>query len=110
MKFGLKEKDLTLINEVFSAFTQLEEAVIYGSRAKGNFRPGSDIDLTLKGVEMNLDIMNKISLSLDNLMLPYIFDLSVYDHIRNPDLLEHISRVGIIFYAKTAKLSGLKTI
>ncbi|WP_197904747.1 nucleotidyltransferase domain-containing protein [Desulfosarcina alkanivorans] len=51
---------------------------MYGSRAKGNFKPGSDIDLTLKVNRLNLHLLNKISLELDDLLLPYTVDLSIY--------------------------------
>ncbi|MCX6270799.1 MAG: nucleotidyltransferase domain-containing protein [Bacteroidetes bacterium] len=100
MKFGLKDDIIQKIQQVFAAFPQVEEVILYGSRAKGNFRPGSDIDLTLKGEGLNLSVVNKISMTLDDLLLPYIFDLSVFHHIDNKDLLTHIQRVGIIFYRK----------
>jgi predicted nucleotidyltransferase len=98
MRFGLKEEVIHRIQEVLSAFPQVEEAILYGSRAMGNFRPGSDIDLTLKGKGLDLSVMNEIAMRLDDLLLPYLFDLSVYKHIHDDDLLDHIARVGIIFY------------
>ena len=78
----------------------MEEVVLYGSRAKGNFKKGSDIDLTIKGENLNLKIINKISLSLDNLYLPYTFDLSIFNHISSSELIDHIQRVGKVFYKK----------
>lgn len=71
---------------------------IYGSRAKGNYKNGSDIDLTLKGNHLNLSLLNQIANELDDLMLPYTFDLSIYSHISNEALIEHIDRVGKLFY------------
>jgi len=71
---------------------------LYGSRAKGNYKPGSVIDLTLKGYGLDLKLINKISIALDDLLLPYTFDLSIYDSIDAPALIEHIRRVGIVFY------------
>ena len=100
MKFGLKESTIKDIQKVFSAFSEVDEAILYGSRAKGNFKPGSDIDLTLQGKDLNLSVVNKISLKLDDLLLPYTFDLSVYRHIKDSDLIDHIHRVGIPFYKK----------
>src|SRR5688500_11636285 len=99
MRFGLKDESIEKIAGVFAGFPQVEEVIRYGSRAKGNFRTGSDIDLTLKG-DLNLDTMNSISRHLDDLMLPYTFDLSIHNHLSNADLLEHISRIGIVFYRK----------
>ncbi len=104
MKFGLKENTIQQIQHVLSVFPQVDEAVLYGSRAKGNYRPGSDIDLTLKGKSIDLSVLNKISQQLDDLLLPYIFDLSIYSHIDNADLIGHIERIGISLYNKRKDL------
>ncbi len=101
MLYGLKENIILQINQVFSHYPAVEKVLIYGSRAKGNYRNGSDIDLTLQGNNLSLFILNKISLELDDLLLPYTFDLSLYHHIQNPDLLEHIEDVGKIFYTSS---------
>lgn len=100
MKYGLKESVIEKIHQVFSSIAQVEEAILYGSRAKGNFRNGSDIDIVLKGKGLNLQVMNQIGSKLDDLLLPYMLDVSVYNQISDPDLLDHIRRVGIIFYQK----------
>lgn len=100
MKFGLKEDTIKRIKAVFATFDAIEEVILYGSRAKGNYKNGSDIDLTMKGDALNLDIISGVYLQLDDLLLPYMFDLSIYSQIRNPDLVEHINRVGITFYQK----------
>ncbi len=98
MKFGLNEQVVEQIIETLAGFPQIEEAIIYGSRAKGNYKPGSDIDLTLKGNSINLRVMNGISRKLHGLLIPYTVDLSIYHHIDDRDLLEHINRVGVVFY------------
>ena len=100
MKYGLKENIVQQIQQVLSKFPEVEQVIIYGSRAKGNYKNGSDIDLTFKGEKVEHDTLNRISLQLDDLYLPYTFDLSVFNHISNPDLIDHINRVGIIFYRK----------
>ncbi|MFA5815970.1 MAG: nucleotidyltransferase domain-containing protein [Bacteroidales bacterium] len=101
MKYGLKKNIIQKIQDVFAAFPEVDEAVLYGSRAKGNFKPGSDIDLTLKGKNLNLSVMNKISMLIDDLLLPYTFDLSIFHQIHDTDLIDHIQRIGISFYKKT---------
>jgi len=103
MKFGLKDDIVLKIRRIFSAFPEVDEVVLYGSRAKGNPKPGSDIDLTLKGKNLNLSVLNKISLQLDDLLLPYTFDLAIYKHIDSPELIDHIQRIGISFYKKPSK-------
>ena len=100
MKYGLKDDTINKINQVFATFPNIEAVILYGSRAKGNYKPGSDIDFTLKGQNLNLSALNKISLQLDDLYLPYTFDLSIYAHIENTDLLDHINRVGQLFYKR----------
>jgi predicted nucleotidyltransferase len=100
MPYGLTRETVAKIKGVFSSFSEIEEAILYGSRAKGNYQPGSDIDLTLKGRELKLIILNKISLDLDDLLLPYSCDISIFHQISNPDLIEHIERVGLVFYKK----------
>jgi len=100
MKFGLKETVIARIQAVFTSFTEVDEAILYGSRAKRNYKDGSDIDLTFKGKGLNHHLIGKINAAIDDLLLPYMFDLSIYDQIKNPDLIDHIDRVGIVFYKK----------
>jgi len=102
MKYGLKDEVVRRIIKVFESFPEVEEAILYGSRAKGNFKPASDIDLTLKGDNLTHSLLNKIRLALDDLLLPFTFDVSIYRTIQNKDLVDHIERVGIVFYAKAA--------
>ena len=96
--FGLSNKDIYLIKSIFEKYPQIHEVTIYGSRAKGNYKPYSDIDLTLVGHNLTQKLLYEIELCLDDLMLPYVFDLNLRDKISNEDLLEHISRVGKVFY------------
>ena len=100
MKYGLKNQTIEAIWEVFRMHPQIGVAVLYGSRAKGNYRPNSDIDITLKGENLDLTELFKIENELDDLLLPYKIDLSVYQKIENKDLLDHIDRVGVVFYNK----------
>lgn len=100
MLYGLNKEIVQKINKIFLQYDQIEEIILYGSRAKGKFKPGSDIDLTLKGKDLNLKMLNKVGLDLDDLNLPYTFDISIYNRITNSDLIEHIRRVGKVFYKR----------
>ncbi len=101
MKFGLSEKDIEKINEVFVRFSDVEEVLIFGSRAKGNYKKGSDIDLALKGKKMDDRIASSIHAVLEEeTPLPYKFDVVNYTSVSNPDFIDHINRVGIVFYKK----------
>jgi len=97
MRFGLKEKTIDNIHQVLIRYPQVEQAIIFGSRAKGNFKTGSDIDLALKG-QLSLTTINKLSNEIDDLLLPYTFDLISLSGINNSELLDHIKRVGVVFY------------
>jgi uncharacterized protein len=99
MKYGLKDETIEKIKILFANYYQIETVILYGSRAKGNYKNGSDIDLTIKG-NIDLSVINRISEDIENLLLPYTFDISIYDQISNPELLDHIKRVGIIFFQK----------
>ena len=100
MKFGLKQTIIDKINSVFEKNPEVEQVIIYGSRAKGNYRNGSDIDITLKGEKLTYNILSKIIGEIDDLDTPYLFDISIFDKLDSPGLEEHINRVGQIFYKK----------
>jgi predicted nucleotidyltransferase len=98
--YGLKDEQIEKIKEVFRKNNKITEAILIGSRAKGNFKNGSDIDFALKGTELSLDDILSLNVSFDNLNLPYKFDILIYSKIQNPDILEHIKRVGKVFFRK----------
>ncbi|MBI5877284.1 MAG: nucleotidyltransferase domain-containing protein [Chloroflexi bacterium] len=106
MKYGLKETTILKVCALLTRFPQVDKAVLYGSRAKGNYKGGSDIDLTLcGGADLTLRVLYRIMDELDDLLLPYTIDLSIYTNISDPDLIEHIQRVGMTFYAKAPAYS-----
>ncbi len=75
--------------------------VLYGSRARGDYKNNSDIDLTLHGEDsLTHTILSKIANDLDDQLLPYTIDLSIFKNIRNPDMIKQIERVGVVFYKK----------
>ncbi|OIN87756.1 MAG: hypothetical protein AUJ21_11685 [Anaerolineae bacterium CG1_02_58_13] len=101
MKYGLPEAAVQKIGAVLRRYPQVEKAILYGSRANGNFKNGSDIDLTLRGgADLTLNVLYRIMDELDDLLLPYTIDLSIFDNIHDPDVIEHIQRVGVTFYEK----------
>jgi len=100
--YGLKDHHIAAIRSVFQAFPQIEKAILYGSRALGTYRHGSDIDLVLLGPQLDLTLLHRIEIELDELLLAYKIDLAIFHHIQNPELLEHIRRAGVVFYEKTS--------
>jgi uncharacterized protein len=102
-QFGLKATTIEKISNVFHQHLEVESAILYGSRAKGNYRDGSDIDLTLTGEQLTYRIVARIEDEIDDLLLPYLFDISIFSHIEDPDVVDHINRVGIPFYQRKSE-------
>ena len=100
MNTGLDADVVGKIRGVFMQFPELEQAVLYGSRAMGTFKPGSDIDLTLLGPALTPDLLASISIALDDLLLPLTMDLSLFDSLDNRELRDHIERVGVELYRR----------
>jgi predicted nucleotidyltransferase len=101
MKYGLPDAAIGKICAVLRRHPQVERAILYGSRTKGNYKKGSDIDLTLLGsADLTLNVLYKILDDLDELLLPYTIDLSIFDNIDDPEVIDHIQRVGVAFYEK----------
>jgi len=100
MPYGLKQDTIDKIISVFAKYPQIKRVILYGSRAKGNYRNGSDIDLTIISNNISLQELHKIENEIDDLLLPYKLDISIFKHIKNKNLIDHISRVGQDFYLK----------
>jgi len=98
--YGLKEEVISKLKLIFSKYENIEKVIIYGSRAMGNYRNGSDIDLCFFGEDLSLDTLYKVEEDIEDLLLPYLFDMSIYSHIDNEGLIDHINRVGVGFYKR----------
>lgn len=98
MEYGLSDIELRKLSELFARYEDIEEVILYGSRAKGNYKPFSDVDISLVGPRLTRSVLNQISLAIDDLLLPYQFDLSIFHKLTNPELKEHIQRVGISIF------------
>jgi predicted nucleotidyltransferase len=98
MHYGLSEFQFGQIVNVFANNKDVDKVILYGSRAKGTQKPYSDIDITILGDNLNFSLLQKIEIELDDLLLPYKFDVSLYNSIDNNDLVEHIKRVGKTIY------------
>ena len=108
-QFGLSANVISQLCSVLTQHPNIERAVVYGSRAKGNYKPGSDIDLTLfaaQGKDISFRELCNILDEIDDLLLPYMVDLSVFTQIDNPELRAHIARVGKVFYMQADAGAG----
>ena len=97
---GLPSETIKKIQQIFECCLNIDIVCLYGSRAKGNYRHGSDIDLTIMGEKLSSSQLLKVEIELDDLLLPYKIDLSLFRKIQNKDLVDHIQRVGIDFYRR----------
>ena len=100
MQFGLNNKELQALCATLASVPEVEEAIIYGSRARGTNRIASDIDITLKGKALTYLQLALLDAKIDELYLPYFVDLSLFSMLKNPDLLESINREGKVLYKK----------
>ena len=98
MQFGLNDMELQALRDVLASIPEVDEAIIYGSRARGTNRIASDIDLTLKGKALTYMQLALLDARIDDLYLPYFVDLSLFSMLKNPDLLESINREGKVLY------------
>lgn len=100
MLYGLTDTQLDQIRRVLAETPRLERAILFGSRAKGNFKSGSDIDLALMGDAFQFKDRLRLDNALDDLNLPVFFDLVVYEQISDPDVRKHIDRAGVTLYSR----------
>lgn len=102
--FGLRDSDILAIKQILELYPQVQKAHIFGSRAKGNYKNGSDIDIAIQGKSISYSTILNISEVLnEETMMPYHFDVLDYNSIQNNDLIEHINRAGIVFYESSPK-------
>ncbi len=105
-KHGLSDRTVSQIAGVLERFPVVERAILFGSRAKGVQRRGSDIDLALVGTGLSWRVLGKIEDALDDLLLPYKFSLIIYDEKTDPAVAAHIQRVGCRFYERELVSAG----
>lgn len=99
-QFGLSDKTIDILQRTFFKYKDIDEVLLYGSRAKGTHEKFSDIDITLIGENLSKQTFSTILFDIDDLLLPYMFDISIFHKITNPDVVDHISRVGKVLYNK----------
>jgi predicted nucleotidyltransferase len=100
MEYGLSEETLEALNSIFRKYPGIKQVILYGSRAKGKYRNGSDIDLSLQtGDNFTFTDLLRIGDDFDDSDMPYFVDVSIYDKLSNPDLKAHIDRVGKVLYS-----------
>ncbi len=101
---GLSDSDLKIIQDTVASIAEIDQVILFGSRAKATYKLGSDVDLVIKSKDMNDHSANLVAELLnEESPLPYFFDVLTYSRIHEPKLLEHIDRVGILLFDRIDK-------
>lgn len=101
MNHGLLPRDLDEIIAILKGFPEIEQAVVFGSRAKGTYKPGSDVDIAIKGASISPACVSALSSLLnEESVLPYFFDIVHFERLTERALIEHIDRVGFPLYIR----------
>jgi len=93
--YGLTEKQFSELRNIFKDHNRISQVILFGSRALGSNHKASDIDLCLKGENLSISDLSILGIKIDELFLPYKYDLVIYDRINNQDLKDHIDRIGV---------------
>ena len=99
-KYGLLLTDIERIVSIFKSNLKIDNVILFGSRAIGNYKPGSDIDIALKGSDIKLNDVLNANTEFDKLSLPYKIDIVIFNRIHEQALIEHIERVGISLFER----------
>lgn len=107
MRWGLPTETIMVMHKILAQHPAVEQAIIYGSRAKGTDHPGSDIDLTLVGKDLSFDDLLKIMQEFYESAIPYTVDLSMWDLIEDINVRNHIDRCGQVFFDREKDASSV---
>lgn len=98
--FGLSNRDMASIFTILRNYSEVRTVLIFGSRAKGSFKSGSDIDLAIMDENVSEETLIRIQSSFKESSLPYFVDILNFQALQHTDLKDHITRVGVPFYER----------
>ena len=98
--YGMTDDELQLLCSLFARHKEIEQVILYGSRARGTHKPFSDVDITLLGVGLTRSHLSRLMADIDESSLPYFFDISLFAKLTNPDLIEQIEQTGVVLYRR----------
>lgn len=98
--YGLSEQNLQELRSILSSIPHIEEAILYGSRARGDYKKGSDVDLSIKGSKLTFHDLSLLDDKLYYSYIPYFFDTNSYDELTNPNLIANINHDGKVVYKR----------
>ena len=98
--YGMTDEELNLLCTLFAEQKEIEQVILYGSRAKGTHKPFSDVDITLMGYGLTCNHLNRLFSEIDESSLPYRFDISIFSKLTNEALIEEIEKTGVVLWRK----------
>ena len=96
----MTDDELRLLCSLLARNREIEQVVLYGSRARGTHKPFSDVDITLLGIGLTRSHLSRLMAEIDESSLPYFFDISLFAKLTNPDLIEQIEHTGVVLYQR----------
>ena len=97
MRYGLPDEHIKIILDCIARYSEIEEAVLFGSRALGTYKPGSDVDIALKGNKVDSFLAAHLKSEIEEeTTLPYFFDFVAYSKLNHKDLIKHIDKYGVV--------------
>ena len=99
-QFGLTARDMQTFEGIFMKYPEVEEVHLFGSRAKGNYKKGSDVDLAIMNSGFSESSLLQLKSDFEDSSLPYSIDIINFSTLKHKELLDHIQRVGILFYKR----------
>ena len=96
----MTDDELQLLLSLFARQKEIGQVILYGSRAMGTHKPFSDVDITLIGIGLKRSHLTRLMAEIDESILPYSFDISIFSQLTNPDLIEQIEKTGIVLYSR----------
>lgn len=105
MMFGISIKSYNLMMDTLAKYPVIEKTVIFGSRAIGNYKHGSDIDLAIFGKDVTIETVDEISIELnEKLPIPYYFDIVHYEGLSHEGLRNHIDTYGKLLVPRSSEV------
>jgi predicted nucleotidyltransferase len=101
MEYGIDDKYMKELRDILASVPEIEEAVLYGSRARGDYKRGSDIDLTLKGEKLGREQLVLLRDKLYLSRLPYFVDTNIFSQLKSQPFINNILRDGIVIYRRS---------
>ncbi|KAB1062022.1 nucleotidyltransferase domain-containing protein [Salibacter halophilus] len=100
MDHGLTQFTIDRIREILGRYPQVQKAILFGDRARGDYGDKTDIELALEGDDIDISLLFMIDNDLVDLLLPYEVDLIRLSRVKNTELKEHIEEEGVSLFEK----------